>query len=1249
MRKLYLCLLALSLMAGAALAQSNVDPGWTAFIIRNGATGAPIIQNHDVFTQAVEIATWEGSQKAALGTNMLNGAKVSDIARLHIDRLDTPAPPPGGSLYGPYFNIWVTDGLGHYAVLANEPSDGEWAGSPWDVASWDFLKTKRCKVYETPGLVGTTPGTSWVYDAIGIAGTITFEDAGNLIIAPPSPAYIADGANAVGGGAPRVLGTNVAYGFNWMFGDTMANYVSGADGFVVDNYYVSQLVTNVTQSTTHATIQAAVDLANAGDLISVPGGIYTEQVHVTLNDLTIQGAGVGTTFIRSPATLPLFYGTNKPVVFIDGATGVHLDALTINGDGKGNANNRFQGIGFWNGGGALTHAAVINVMDTPFSGVQHGVAIGANNSTGSPYTLAVSDVVVEDFQKNAFALSGAGLTVDLDDITVTGAGPTPVTAQNGIQIGFGAGGTVDNCTVDGIAYTGSGWSASGVLLYLGAPVAMNNVDVTGSQTSYYIEQIDCSLAGVDVTSPADLWGLFVYSAAAKAGGAQPPAAQPMVEPYSGKGTKALANVTITDSRFIGVGAPGSEGLVIAADGPETFTMTGCEVSGWDYGVYFDAGATATFDATVTQSSLHGNASYGLYSTATQTVAATCNWWGTTSGPDVPGNPSSGDAIAGLATYQPWLDAPGGNCVLYGDNNIGVGDATACLTPANTCVTVPVTFNRTDLTASRGVSVTIQLSPNLVLCTGNPETDIVLASGPGSWLGTYTNSWPEIVDNGGGSYTIDRSVIGSPCGPTNGGLLFTVNVAMAESFTTDQIGTVTVTAVDVRDCDNASLACLPGAVGEITIDVTNPAVLTGLAATQLRIGNDSDGTTKINLAWTAPGGDAEWIDLWRKGYGHYPEYDDAGGAAPAAPVTVGNGWTHVAQVSATATTYVDEPGTRDFWSYAAYVTDACGNVSAASAITGGRLNYHLGDVIPTDNLVATSDISNLGNHYGITIAANGDPLNYLDVGPTTDRSVHARPTTDNRIQFEDLMVFAMNYDLVSKVLPDSPPAGRNAIALVGGQVGTAGSTFDVAIRLTGDGQLQGLSVPLTWDAAVATPVAVRPGDLLSGQGELALVLSPEPGVVDAALMGIRDRGIAGDGVLATVTFRVDVTGDPKVGLGAVSARDKDNQAVALSGAQGSLPPASLPAVSELRGNVPNPFNPTTEFSFVLSQSGPVSLRIYTLRGELVRTLVAGDLQAGVHALTWNGLDDQGRQAASGGYIVRFVAPDRTQSRNITLLK
>lgn len=1259
MKRFYVGLLALTLIAGAALAQApNPDPGWAAFIIRNGATSAPVIRDNDVIvTDAIEFAIIESGQKAGLGTDLLNGMKISQINTLHIDRLDNVAT--SGSLYGPYFNIWVTDGLGHYAVLANEPSNPEWTGSPFDVPSWDFLKTKTCKIYETTGLAGTTPGTSWVATAIGMSGAITFEDAGDLIIAPPPIAYILAG-NGVGSGAPDELGTNIARGFNWMFGDTAANYVSGGNGFIVDNYTVtaSYPVTNVTQGTHFTAIQPAVDAANPDDVIVVAAGTYEEQVHITDNNLVIHGAGAGATVIRSPATLTAYFMTserNYPIVFIDGATGVQIDGVTVDGAGRGNLNVRFQGVGFWNAGGSLSEAAVINVIDTPFSGAQHGVGIYAYNNTGGPYSIILDDVLVEDCQKNALALSGAGLTVELDGVTAVGTGPTPVTAQNGIQISYGAGGTVNNCTVSGFEYTGTELAtASGILLYGGSFVSSGNVDVTNSQSSVYCIDTSGDFSGLDVTAPAGGDAFYAYSSGAKSGVGERPLASPVDAELATGGAKAAINMTVRNGRFIGAGLTDSWGPGAYGNGPITFNVDNCEIANWDYGVVVKNSGGATFNATVSNCNIHDNTSYGLYTNAAETVAATCNWWGTTSGPEALGNPSPGDAISTGATYAPWLDDVGGDCVLYGDNNVGVGNAAVCLTPANTCVTIPVTFNRLDTTPSRGVSVTIQLSPELALCTDSPDADIVEATGAGSWSGTtYSSLVYQVVDNLGGSYTIDRAILGDPCGPTSGGTLFTMNLKKAPGVTADAIGTVTVTNVVVRGCDNAPLLGVPGAAGHVSINLTIPAVLAGLTATQDKLGNGSDGTTAINLAWTVPTDDAATIDVYRKGFGAYPEYNDAGGSAP---VAVDGSWTHVATVDATDAGCIDEPTTRDFWYYAATVTDECGNVSAASAMTGGTLNYHLGDVhngAPGgdgigDNLVNGPDITNLGFNYGITLTL-GDARNYLDVGPTTNYSVNARPTTDNRVQFEDLIVFAMNYELVSKVGPQTRPANANAISLAIEAPGAVGSTFDVAIVLAADGRLQGLSVPLTWDAAVAVPVDMRAGDLLASHGELALVLSPEPGTVDAALMGVRDKAIAGEGVLATVTFRTVAAGDPRIALGAVTARDAANQPVAINGAGSNPPSVSLPSVSELRANVPNPFNPSTEISFVLAQDGPVSLRVYTVRGQLVRTLLDRSLAAGPHSLTWNGIDDQGRQAASGGYIVRFVAPDRTQSRHLTLLK
>ncbi|MCB9365886.1 MAG: T9SS type A sorting domain-containing protein [Calditrichaeota bacterium] len=213
------------------------DAGWYPYIIRaaSGGQGVPYISGNDTYVpDALEYITWSSGQKAGLGTDLINGATVSQISTLHIDRLDDINI--SGSLYGPYINIWITDGNGNYAVIANEPSNPEWAGSTWDVPDWDFLKTKTCKVYETIGTSGGNPGTSWLAAHIGISGPITFEDVAGLIIMPPPIAYI-QGGNGVGTGAPDELGTDIARGFNWIFGDTGSNYVSGSgEGFVVDNY-----------------------------------------------------------------------------------------------------------------------------------------------------------------------------------------------------------------------------------------------------------------------------------------------------------------------------------------------------------------------------------------------------------------------------------------------------------------------------------------------------------------------------------------------------------------------------------------------------------------------------------------------------------------------------------------------------------------------------------------------------------------------------------------------------------------------------------------------------------------------------------------------------------------------------------------------------------------------------------------------------------------------------------------------------
>lgn len=108
-----------------------------------------------------------------------------------------------------------------------------------------------------------------------------------------------------------------------------------------------------------------------------------------------------------------------------------------------------------------------------------------------------------------------------------------------------------------------------------------------------------------------------------------------------------------------------------------------------------------------------------------------------------------------------------------------------------------------------------------------------------------------------------------------------------------------------------------------------------------------------------------------------------------------------------------------------------------------------------------------------------------------------------------------------------------------------------------------------------------------------------------------------------------------------------------GAANGGPTAAPPVLATLLGaNYPNPFNPSTKFSFALDRDAQVSLAVFDLRGHLVRTVVEGRLAAGDYsnAYAWDGRDEQGRAVTSGTYFYRLTTDGGfAESRKMTLLK
>ncbi len=90
-------------------------------------------------------------------------------------------------------------------------------------------------------------------------------------------------------------------------------------------------------------------------------------------------------------------------------------------------------------------------------------------------------------------------------------------------------------------------------------------------------------------------------------------------------------------------------------------------------------------------------------------------------------------------------------------------------------------------------------------------------------------------------------------------------------------------------------------------------------------------------------------------------------------------------------------------------------------------------------------------------------------------------------------------------------------------------------------------------------------------------------------------------------------------------------------------------TRLEGNHPNPFNPSTTFSYVLSEPGLVSLKVYNTLGQLVRTIVDGQKPEGHHEAVWDGRNETGASVASGIYIYRMISGSFVQTKKMLLMK
>ncbi len=214
----------------------------------------------------------------------------------------------------------------------------------------------------------------------------------------------------------------------------------------------------------------------------------------------------------------------------------------------------------------------------------------------------------------------------------------------------------------------------------------------------------------------------------------------------------------------------------------------------------------------------------------------------------------------------------------------------------------------------------------------------------------------------------------------------------------------------------------------------------------------------------------------------------------------------------------------------------------------------------------------------------------------------------------------DFTLMGYNLPgDSAAPEVNLTSFNGGQVVLPGSSQTITWNHSDDIGVVQVEILLSQDAGASwEPVATGP------YNQTYDWVVPSTGYADACRLKVVCHDAAGGSTEA------------------VSAADFTIDAATPAG---DLPGNRL----HLAQNSPNPFNPRTEIRFAVPSRQKVSLKIYSLEGKLVRTLIAETVDAGQHMVAWSGKDDRDGQVASGLYFYRLTTDDGVLTRKMTLLK
>lgn len=246
----------------------------------------------------------------------------------------------------------------------------------------------------------------------------------------------------------------------------------------------------------YAEIQVAVAAAPSGATIHVCPGTYTVPLTIIRPVKIVADTGSVLRPTTTATTTSLNDGSSiAALVLVSNTNGVSIDDLTVDGsDAMPTAcAPDYTGVMYQNASGALTNMAIRNIklLGDGLQGCQSGEGIWVQGKMGN-HNVDISDSSVHDYQKTGILVDGAASNGNIKHNYVTGLGPTPDIAQNGIQVSRGASPTVTNNFVNNHIYTvctsqlNCTYASTDILVYQANGISVKNNTVGSSQTSIAI-------------------------------------------------------------------------------------------------------------------------------------------------------------------------------------------------------------------------------------------------------------------------------------------------------------------------------------------------------------------------------------------------------------------------------------------------------------------------------------------------------------------------------------------------------------------------------------------------------------------------------------------------------------------------------------------------------------------------------------------------------------------------------------------